>query len=118
MLPAIIISNCNREGFTVAFEVYMPRKKGTRQGRARKPAIRLSKSSLVLNKLAREALGADNVELAFDPETAMVRIAPGGVIKVSKTKIFAKGFRRHFGISANGKFDAEMVDGALVAKIS
>jgi len=98
----------------MAFEVYRPRG----EGKVRVPAIRLSKSSLVLNKLAREVVGADKVELAFDPETGMVRVAPGGVIPVRKSKIFAKGFYKRFGIVAMGKFDAEVVDGALVAKIS
>ena len=102
----------------MAFEVYAPRKNRTRKARVRKPAIRLSKMSLVLNKQAREIVNSDTVELAFDPETRMIRVAPGGDIQVKKTKIFAKGFCKHFGITATGKFDAEMVDGALVARIS
>ena len=102
----------------MAFEVYTPRRKGKRQGKVRKPAIRLSKSSLVLNKQARGIVGADTVELAFDPETNMIRVAPDGSMQIKKTKVFAKGFCKHFGITATGKFDVEVVDGALVAKIS
>jgi hypothetical protein len=102
----------------MAFEVYTPRRRGTRSAKVRKPAIRLSKMSLVLNKQAREIINSDTVELAFDPETGMIRIAPGGDIQVKKTKIFVRGFCKQFGITARGKFDVEEEDGALLAKIS
>jgi hypothetical protein len=87
-----------------------------RQGKV--PKIRLSKTCLVFNKQAREVVDGDTVELAFDPETGMVRVTSGGKVHVRKTKIFAKGFYRRFGITVTGKFDAEVVDGALIAKIS
>ncbi len=58
------------------------------------------------------------MELAFDPETSTVRVTPGGNVQVRKTKIFAKGFYKRFGITITGKFGTETVDGALVARIS
>ncbi|HUW66329.1 MAG TPA: hypothetical protein VMW83_16835 [Spirochaetia bacterium] len=104
----------------MAFEVYVPRRGGGRgAGRVKKtPALRLSKSSLVLNKLAREALGAQSIELAYDADTKTIRVSPNGSIPMKKTKVFAKGFFKSFGINSNGSFPAELKDGCLFAQIS
>lgn len=87
----------------MAFEVYKPRGE-----KADKVAlVSLSKNSIVLNKVSREKLQAENVELAFDQDTKTIRIkaaAEGQAIK--KTKMFARGFFNHFGINIKGKFPA------------
>jgi len=103
----------------MAFEVYVPRRGGGRgPGVKKTPALRLSKSSLVLNKMAREALDAQSIELAYDADTKTIRVSPNGSIPVKKTKVFAKGFFKNFGIQANGSFPAELKDGYLFAQIS
>ena len=104
----------------MAFEVYTPRRGGGKTAtRAKKvPVIRLSKTSLVLNKWAREALGSNTIELAYDADTKTIRIAPNGSIPLKKTKVFAKGFFNAFGIKMNGSFPVEVKDGFLFAKIS
>lgn len=104
----------------MAFEVYVPRRGGGRgTGRVRKaPLLRLSKTSLVLNKWAREALGSQSIELAYDADTKTIRVSPNGSIPLKKTKVFAKGFFNNFGIQANGSFPAEIIDGCLFAQIS
>lgn len=87
----------------MAFEVYKPR--GEKAGKA--PLVSLSKSSIVLNKISREKLNADSIELAFDNDTNTIRIkaSPDGQT-LKKTKVFAKGFFNHFGINKKGKFQA------------
>ena len=87
----------------MAFEVYKPRgEKAPKQ-----PLVSLSKNSIVLNKISREKLQADVVELAYDNETNTIRIRAakeGQTIK--KTKLFARGFFNHFGINQTGKYEA------------
>ena len=85
------------------FEIYKPR--GEKPGKV--PLVSLSKNSIVLNKTSREKLNAENIELAFDKDTNTLRIkaSPDGQI-LRKTKMFAKGFFNHFGISKKGKFTA------------
>lgn len=104
----------------MAFEVYVPRRGGGRvAGKLKKtPALRLSKTSLVLNKPAREALGAESIELAYDPDTKTIRVSPNGSIPIKKTKVFAKGFYNAFGISSSGIFPAELKEGSLFATLS
>jgi len=88
----------------MAFEVYKPR--GEKMEKI--PLVSLSKNSIVLNKTSREKLQTENVELAYDRETKTIRIkavAEGQVIR--KTKLFARGFFKHFGINEKGKFPAE-----------
>lgn len=88
----------------MAFEVYKPR--GERTGRI--PVISFSKSSIVLNRVAREKVNSSNIELAFDRENNTVRIkASENGIPLKKTKVFGKIFFNQFGISKRGKFKAE-----------
>lgn len=86
------------------FEVYKPR--GERAEKA--PIVGFSKSSIVLNNVAREKLNAKNVELAYDPDTNTVRIRAieEGGMQIKKTKVFGKGFFKHFNINPRGKFEA------------
>jgi hypothetical protein len=90
----------------MAFEVYRPRTRATTK--AKRLVIRLSKNSIVLNKLAREKLNnPEFIELAFDTETGTIRIMPAGKvggIAVKKTKVFAKGFLEHFKITELGNY--------------
>ncbi|HUW66094.1 MAG TPA: hypothetical protein VMW83_15635 [Spirochaetia bacterium] len=106
----------------MAFESYVPRRGGGRSSgvsRNKKlPAIRLSKNSLVINKWAREFFRAANIELAFDPETNTIRIGPGGTITLKKSKVYAKGFYKAFGITSVGLFPVEVENGHLFAKLS
>jgi len=104
----------------LAFEVYTPRRGGGKGVAKNKkvPALRLSKSSLVLNKWAREALGSQSIELAYDADTGMIRVGPNGNIPLRKSKVFAKGFFNAFGIKSNGSFPVEVKEGYLFAKIS
>lgn len=105
----------------MAFETYVPHagRNAVKSNRNKKiPAIRLSKSSVVINKWAREFFHAANIELAFDPETNTIRIGPGGTIKLNNSKVFAKGFFRHFGITTVGLFPVEVDNGHLYAKLS
>jgi hypothetical protein len=88
----------------MAFEVYKARGE-----KAEKPLIvSLSKNSIVLNKIARERLGKPEfIELAYDPETSIIRIkASDDGTTVKKTKVFARGFFKHFDINAKGRFKA------------
>ncbi|MCL6559363.1 MAG: hypothetical protein K6U74_11320 [Firmicutes bacterium] len=88
----------------MAFEVYKPR--GERVPKL--PLITVSKNSIVLNKHAREKLGSDRVELAYDRETNTIRIKAtedGQIVK--KTKVFSRGFFNHFDITSKGKFPAK-----------
>lgn len=88
----------------MAFEVYKPR--GGRNERI--PVISLSKSSIVLNRVAREKLNSSNIEMAYDRENNIVRIkASENGVPLKKTKVFGKGFFNQFGISKRGKFKAE-----------
>ncbi|MDD3894830.1 MAG: hypothetical protein PHU36_07410 [Syntrophomonadaceae bacterium] len=87
----------------MAFEIYKPR--GEKADKA--SLVSLSKNSIVLNKISREKLQAENFELAFDSDTKTIRLKAsleGQAIK--KTKLFARGFFNHFGINAKGKFPA------------
>lgn len=89
----------------MAFEVYKPR--GERAERS--PQVSLSKSSIVLNSVAREKLNTNKLELAFDKEENLIRIkgvgdGEGGM-ELRKTKLFAKGFYNSFQIDKRGKFD-------------
>lgn len=88
----------------MAFEVYRPR--GERVEKA--PFVSFSKSSIVLNNVSREKLNTQHVELAYDNDTKTVRIRAvnEGGMQIKKTKVFGKGFFKHFGISPRGKCEA------------
>jgi hypothetical protein len=92
------------------FEVYVPRTRATK--RKDTPEVKISKQSIVLNKNARNLIQADILELAYDSDDSIMRIkkADGTGINMKKTKVFAKGFLDHFGISERGKFPAEYRD--------
>lgn len=92
----------------MAFEVYKPR--GERAEKA--PMVSFSKSSIVLNNVAREKLGVQHVELAYDRDLNTVRIrgVDEGGMQIKKTKVFGKGFFKHFNISPRGKYEARFDD--------
>lgn len=91
----------------MAFEVY--RLRSTKEGQ--KPVVSLSKTSIVLNKIAREKLNHPQyVELAFDRDTNTIRIQPSNNIEghvLKKTKMFAKGFYNYFKLNITGKYKAD-----------
>jgi hypothetical protein len=89
----------------MSFEVYRPR--GEKQEKA--PIVSLSKTSLVLNNVAREKLATNRIELAFDPDTKTIRIraVEDGGMEIRKTKVFGKGFFNQFKITKKGKFEAK-----------
>jgi hypothetical protein len=91
------------------FEIYRPR---AREKKNPKPIIvRLSKTAIVLNKVAREQLNTpEYVELAFDKDTSSIRIRPAtidGGNAMRKTKVLAPGFFKQFEISVTGAYFAE-----------
>lgn len=89
------------------YQVYFPKEKKPKK--EPKPTVSLSKSSIVLNKLARAKINADRLELAYDPERNMIRIRPGtdgSALNLKKTKVHARGFFKHFDITDKGKFEA------------
>jgi hypothetical protein len=101
------------------FEVYTPRTRATNKKDI--PEVKISKQSIVLNKSSRSLMQADQLELAYDSDDNFIRIkkAEGNGIGMKKTKVFAKGFLDHFGISEKGKFQAEYKDDeqALYVKV-
>jgi len=101
----------------MTFEIYKPR--GERMEKV--PIISLSKSSIVLNNVARQKLGRSKIELAFDRDSRTLRIkaADEGGLEMRKTKVFGKGFFNHFNIDRKGKFEADYdpEENALYAKI-
>lgn len=101
----------------MAFEIYKPR--GERQEKA--PIVSLSKTSIVLNNVAREKLGASRIELAYDRDTRTMRIrgVDEGGMEIKKTKVFGKGFFNQFGINKKGKFEAKFdsTDNSLFVRI-
>lgn len=101
----------------MAFEVYRPR--GERQEKA--PIISLSKTSLVLNNIAREKLNCQRIELAYDRDINTIRIkgVDEGGLEIKKTKVFGKGFFNQFEIVQKGRFVAryEPSENALYAVI-
>jgi hypothetical protein len=88
----------------MTFEIYKPR--GEKAEKA--PIVSFSKSSIVLNKIAREKLGAQYVELAYDQDSKTVRIRAVGEdgIQIKKTKVFGKGFFKYFGINLKGRYES------------
>lgn len=101
----------------MAFEIYKPR--GERQEKA--PIVSLSKTSIVLNNVAREKLGTSRIELAYDRDSRTIRIrgVDDGGMEIKKTKVFGKGFFNQFGINKKGKFEAkyDAPENSLYAKI-
>lgn len=102
----------------MAFEIYKPR--GEKQEKA--PIVSLSKTSIVLNNVARDKLATNRIELAYDPENQTIRIraVDEGGMEVRKTKVFGKGFFNQFNINKKGKFEAryEQAERSLYIKIS
>ncbi len=102
----------------MAFEVYRPR--GEKQEKA--PIVSLSKTSIVLNNIAREKLGTNRIELAYDKDSKTIRIraVEDGGMEIRKTKVFGKGFFNQFGIAKKGKYEAKYEPGekALYVKLS
>jgi ribosome-binding protein aMBF1 (putative translation factor) len=85
------------------FEVYKPR--GERVPKL--PLVTISKNSIVLNKHAREKLGTEKVELAYDVGKNVIRIkATEDGQNIKKTKVFSRGFFNHFNLAAKGKYQA------------
>lgn len=89
----------------MAFEVYRPRGEKSEK----KAVVSLSKTSVVLNNVARDFLNAKRVEIAFDRESNLMRIASvtEGGLEIKKTKMFGKGFFNQFDITKKGKFEAK-----------
>lgn len=89
----------------MSFEIYKPR--GERQEKA--PIISLSKTSIVFNNVAREKLGSNRIELAYDRDNGTIRVkaVEEGGMEIKKTKVFGKGFFNQFGVSKRGKFEAK-----------
>lgn len=89
----------------MAFEVYKPRLEKAEKA----PIISFSKSSVVLNNVAREKLNSQHVELAYDSEEKVVRIRAldEGGMQIKKTKVFGKGFFKHFNINPRGKCESK-----------
>ena len=89
----------------MAFEVYKPR--GEKQEKS--PIVSLSKTSVVLNNIAREKLATDRIELAYDKNTNTIRIraVDESGMEIRKTKVFGKGFFNQFGITQKGKYEAK-----------
>lgn len=89
----------------MAFEVYRPR--GEKQEKA--PIVSLSKTSVVLNNVAREKLATNRIEIAYDRDSKTIRIraVEEGGMEIRKTKVFGKGFFNQFDITAKGKFEAK-----------
>jgi hypothetical protein len=106
----------------MAFEIYHPRMRATTK--AKNPVVRLSKNSIVLNKVARGQLNnPEYLELAFDKETGSIRIKPAdktGGVQVKKTKVYAKGFFERFEIKEVGTYiaDYNAEENALYVKIA
>lgn len=102
----------------MAFEVYRPR--GEKQEKA--PIVSLSKTSIVLNNIAREKLGTNRIELAYDKDSGTIRIraVEDGGMEIRKTKVFGKGFFNQFDIAIKGKYEAkyEPDEKALYVKLS
>lgn len=101
----------------MAFEIYKPR--GEKQEKA--PIISLSKTSIVLNNIAREKINSSRIELAYDKGTKTIRIkgVSEGGMEIKKTKVFGKGFFNQFNLGTKGKFEAkyEQDENALFIKI-
>jgi hypothetical protein len=117
----VLLLKSEKRRTQMAFEIYHPR---MRAKEGPKPIVRLSKSSLVLNKVAREALASpEYVELAFDKDTNSICIRlsakPEG-IALKKTKILAKGFFDYFNIKTQGNYFASYDPGenALLVSIA
>lgn len=89
----------------MAFEVYKPR--GEKLEKL--PTVSFSKNSIVLNNIAREKIKSLNVELAYDKDIKSVRISAVDEdgMQIKKTRLFAKGFYKHFDIHPKGKYEAK-----------
>lgn len=92
------------------FEVYKPR--GERV--PKQAIVTLSKNSIVFNKIAREKLNTSSIEMAYDKDANLIRVKPSeDGLNIKKTKVFAKGFFKHFNVAKKGRFAAEFKEDAL-----
>ena len=86
----------------MAFEVYKPRFE-------KEVTVAISKNHITLNKKLLDKFNTRYVELAYDPETKLIRIKPSanesGLV-LNKNKIGARGFFKHFNIEQKGKYGA------------
>lgn len=101
----------------MAFEVYKPRIKNAN-------SIALTKHHIVLKPNILEKLNANNVELAYDRDTRVIRIRPAdseddGFV-INDNKIGARGFYQFFDIGIKGKFPViiDDSDNAVLIDIS
>lgn len=91
----------------MAFEVFLPEQEAA-LFRRKQPVVAISKNSIRLNKTAYERLGAESVELAYDRLHNVIRLKKvEHGFKIQNKKITSKGFFRHFGLRASGKFLAK-----------
>jgi hypothetical protein len=92
----------------MAFEVYRPRKRSKKEYKA--PIVSLSKTSIVLSKMAREVLNfPEYIELAFNKDSDTIRISPSNIDEgyaLKKTKVVAKSFFKYFQLDVKGKYNA------------
>lgn len=86
----------------MSFEVYKPRFE-------KEATVAISKNHLTLNKKLVDKFDTEYVELAFDRDTKTIRIkasdSENGLI-LTKNKIGARGFFKHFNIEQKGKYNA------------
>lgn len=97
----------------MAFVVYKPRLQKTSTAKQQKPMVTLSSSSIVLNKLARQIVNSEKLELAYEEETKRIRICPGNgenSVPLRKTKITSRGFFNEFDITSKGKYEIDNYD--------
>ena len=75
----------------MVFEIYIPR--GKESDRNKPAIVSLSKDFIALNKISREKLNTDRVELAYDRDSEVIRIkaSPEGQA-IKKTRVFSRGF--------------------------
>jgi hypothetical protein len=102
-----IMTTKSKGDIEMPFEIYHLRAKT----KAKPIIVKISKTSLVLSKVARAQLNnPEHVELAFAKDTNTIRIKPAAIgsgIALKKTKVLVPGFIKHFEITAAGKYFAE-----------
>lgn len=92
----------------MVFEVYVPKRRKSKADP--QPLVKLSKSSIVLDKVSRATLKCDLLELAYNAQSKSIRIRPGTEqtgLPLLKTKLNARGFFKEFNITDTGKYIAK-----------
>jgi DNA (cytosine-5)-methyltransferase 1 len=75
------------------------------------PEVRISKQSIVFNRMARRLLQAESIELAYDSDNKTIRIKKSeDGIRIEKTRVPARGFLEHFNIQERGRCRANYSD--------